>query len=180
MVGNKNSRGCVSTLSRLQELDALRDHSWRRRIERDADSTAEADYEFDFASPPAAPYAKYKTPLELYDIGDTTVTVRGFPEAIAGATDTNKLAYLGGTARIVASGTATLDTAITSITTSTYIYLKIYHDGTCTLEKVAGAIPAGGDNWEAWPLWFIPCSSSVIVRSDITPLYHIPHITKFF
>jgi hypothetical protein len=96
---------------------------------------------------------KWEQLFDLYDIGNTTLKVRGFGSE----------GYIAGVLTNVEAGTATLDTAIT-ITTNTYLYVKLNRDTvTATFEKkTTSGQPSGTDTYEVYPLWWIPFVGGII------------------
>ena len=101
--------------------------------------------------PNAAPDKPFDETFELYDIRDTTLKVRNDFYAV----------LLIGIRKTIGTGAGgeRMDTNIT-ISANTYIYLKVTMAASPTVTIETGAtVPAGDDDDEFYPLWYIPWDS---------------------
>lgn len=110
--------------------------------------------------------AVMKELFELYDLRDTTLKVRGY----------SGMVFIAGVAKTIGAGSAECDKDIT-ISADTYIYVNVkVSDATATLEAAA-SVPAGDDDEERYPLWFIKWDGAKIDVLESVWLGRAIHVT---
>lgn len=87
--------------------------------------------------------------FDLYDKTETTAKVRGNAYAFCNA----------GVFSNISAGTATIDSNIT-FSANTYIYIKFDRATPAVTLEVGASIPAGDDDTEYYPLWYVPWNST--------------------
>lgn len=107
--------------------------------------------------------------FDLYDVGTTTLKVRG--------TGDDKTACIAGVWTAVVGGGEELDADIT-LSASAYLYLLLTRTpggGTATLEQ-SPTLPDGDDDAEAVVLYYVPWDTDHIDRRNIIDYRAAPHL----